>query len=125
MAQFDLDKPGSKLRTISDNKAFVCVIRSGFKNKTPQLFKIRQEEQDREAVYYCWDRIGPCFGTQCDLKILEDDGDSHNYVDHNWTVFEGDIYGNILCGGHSYNQTNKDYCFTIIHMTTFEILVDK
>ena len=65
--------------------------------------------------------IAPCYRDKY-ARIGKQVKDDVFFKEYLW---DEQLYGNILCGGHSYNQTNKDYCFTIIHMTTFEILVDK
>ena len=120
-----IDLEAERCNTMADDKAFVCVIRSCFKDKVPQLFKIKQDNDAIENAYTCWHDVGPRFGTEYDLQISDIANNEYNYVCHNKTVFDGDIHGNILCGGDSYYKENDEYYFTVINMTTFEILVEE
>ena len=102
---------------IEDDKAFLCLIRSGFKDKmvAPKIFKIKPDKAEDAYTQYMDDL--PCFGTSFDVQLS---CKCSNYCDHDDSIFDG-IEGNILCGGSLYQSSNDDYTFTILNMTTFEI----
>ena len=104
---------------LADDKAFLCVIKSCFKGKGPELFKIISSD----TAYYNVPSWGPAFGSE-DLHLL----DSYNKCDckHEWTEFEGDgLKGNVLCGGIKYDERNILYDFKIQEMNTFTIKIDE
>ena len=104
---------------VDDDKAFLCVIRSSFKDKQPTLFKVKQESKYISGIYKTYSWIGPCFGWSFDLQLLKWD-----YCCHSNTCFQGDIQGNILCGGEEFNPENASYKFNVVNMTTFEININ-
>ncbi len=108
--------------TIQDDKAFLCVIRSSFKNKSPELFKLNKKRDVlmNDDAYHCYNWIGPCFGYSFDLSLRCSFG---NYCNHepDYTWFQGDIKGNILCGGNKFDGSDAKQNFPVEDMTTFEI----
>ena len=115
-----LSKPFPKRSAtrVEDDKAFLCLIRSGFKEKIlePKIFKIKPERASDAYIQYKNDL--PCFGTSYDLQLS---CKFPSYCDHDDTIFDNGINGNILCGGDEYNASNSMKDFEIKNMTTFEI----
>ena len=103
---------------IEDDKAFLCLIRSGFKKEQlePQIFKIKAD--CAADAYSEYNNDLPCFGTSFDLQLSSP---LSNYCDHRYTKFDG-IAGNILCGGKEYDKSKRQN-FKIKHLTTFEISI--
>ena len=98
---------------IVDDKAFLCVIRSCFKNKEPELFKIARSD------YAYFNAVtGADFGSD-DLELILNNGRS--VCDHDYSDYGGGLHGNMLCGGEEYNERNRRYSFEIKQMNTFTI----
>ena len=118
------DKVQTATQYWDDPKAFLFVIRSSLKEKPdPQIF-IRKRYCYAYMNYYM---IGPQFG-QSDLCLfyggmgyLDD-----NFCDHTSSNFDdnGNLKGNVLCGGNAYNPENKKYIFNIKEMNTFNIAIN-
>ena len=101
----------------ADDKAFACVIRSCFKAEDlgPAIFKIKKDKIAQ--AYYGWDEVGIAFGSS-DITVL---WDINNSCNHSSTIFEGDLFGNRLCGGDKYDKTNTEYPFDIQQLNTYTI----
>ena len=93
---------------IHDGKAFLCVIRSCFHDKGPELFK----DETKVNTYFNADTWGPAFNS-ASLRLLTHSGSSCSYGDG--------INGNSLCGGTEYNEEKTRYSFKIKEMNTFTI----
>ena len=106
---------------VEDDKAFLCVIRSSFEDKSPELFKVKQDEDHIKRSYICFDDWGPCFG-RTELLFLS----AADFCEHpgEGTSFQGNLRGNTLCGGDTFIGEDQ-YCgFEVINMTTFEINIE-
>ena len=101
---------------IVDDKAFLCVIRSCFKDKEPQLFEVEQPEM----AYFNASEWGPAFGSE-DLTLLKTSNECN--CEHEFTDFKNGLSGNILCGGEKYDATDRNRIFEIKEMNTFTILI--
>ena len=97
---------------IDDDKVFVCVIRSCFKDKGPEMFQIRAGKY----AYYNAPQYGPAVGLK-DLRLLGTVGQ----CDHQVTFFSKNLCGNTLCGGNKFDSQNKERRFSIKEVNTFTI----
>ena len=116
-------EPESSGRYINDNRAFLCVIRSCFNNKGPELYQIKQSRY----AYYNKATYGPSIGVD-DLNLLSDgwnvsDGGCCHHRFNNFGDNKPD--GNIICGGLAFNANNVAYHFGIKQMNTFAIQIDE
>eukprot|EP01084_Bolivina_argentea_P199646 341587_1 len=100
----------------SDDKAFLCVIRSSYDNKGPEIFKIKEDKI--QYAYFDVPNWGPAFAAN-DLTLFKN---GTNNCNHSYSYFEN-ISGNILCGNafKRYYSKNKLYSFEINDMNTFSI----
>ena len=105
---------------IKDDKAFLCVIRSCFKDKNAEIFKVKSEKIPN--AYFHSKNWGPAFGID-DLTIMGDEKEIS--CCHNGTYFNGDLYGNVLCGGKELKDDDDKYEFDIKQMNTFTIQIDQ
>ena len=105
---------------VVDDKAFLCIIRPSFEDTLPALFKVKNN-YSRNA-YFNSRRWGPAFG-QSDLTIFGDvdDETNCNSCNHLRTYFQGDLCGNMLCGGRKCEARDKQYRFDIKEMNTFTV----
>ena len=114
------DEPDTGLigNYITDNKIFICVIRSCFKDKKPQIFRVKKDIRD---TYFNASDWLPSF-KDYSLHISTDNycysksslviGDSH---------FEPFVVGNLLAAGDEYCSDEKFYNFEIEDMNIFSI----
>ena len=100
-----------------DQKAFLCLIRSCFENKSPALYKIRKQNVIDAYYHGGW---GPTFGR--DLRIMSKRGESSACHEYTYYGNDGDLIGNTLCGGIQFNPKNEKYGFDIKEMNTFTII---
>ena len=111
---------------IADKNAFLCVIRSSLKDRSPELFKVKTSYQHYiDYAYTCDKERGPCFGLS-DLRLLNNDrGWSCNDNYGQECCFGGMLYGNTLAGGNNKAEATwgspDTYNFYVVNMTTFEI----
>ena len=104
---------------VKDNKAFVCVIRSCFKDQKPAIFRVK----DGKRGYYDSFQTGPSFGAS-DLTILAQHGENRVQTAG---CFDDKLCGNMLCGGKQLklkDNNTKFYSFKIQEMNTFTIHID-
>ena len=105
---------------INDEKAFLCVIRSCFDDKAPEIFRVK--EATCFSAYYNSKSWGPAFGSR-DLTLF---GDKQTCdVNHEATYFNGPLCGNVLCGGDIFQSENKFFTFYIEKMNTFTIEIEE
>ena len=101
---------------IDDDKAFLCVIRSCFKNKEPGMYRIYKNSSYN--AYYNTAKWGPAFGAS-DLTLLGDKG--VNDVYQMGEYFGDKLTGNMLCGGKILKEEEQYLTFEIKEMNTFTI----
>ena len=104
---------------IIDDKAFLCVIRSRFKDKEtdpgPDIFRVQRSA----FAYYNAESWGPAFGSS-DLTLMYF---GKNNCNHQRTFFDTKLRGNRLCGGDKYDEKNIEREYDIKDMNTFTIKV--
>merc|ERR1712228_985063 len=110
---------GSKLSSHADNAAFLCVIRSCFKDKGPKIYRMRDDPLSIKNAYNNHSGCGPTFGRGFDLSIM-DVYEKCNYCNHSAPTFKN-VSGNELCGGVEYDKEDKRHIFEINKMMTFSI----
>ena len=100
---------------IIDDKIFLCVIRSCFEDRGPEIFRVKPERIN--TAYFNTKSWFPHLG-QNELSIYGVDG---NVCHHGDTSFNGNLHGNILCGGPKYDAKAIWIYFSIEKMNTFSI----
>lgn len=111
-------------RYIPDDKAFLCIIRPSFEDTLPAIFRIKQNYEYN--AYWYSQNCGPVFGAN-ELTIFGDTpmgGTGNTWCCHRNTKFEGDLCGNMLCGGYRCEARDKKYGFWIKEMNTFTIIIE-
>lgn len=104
---------------ISDDKVFICLIRSCFKKKKPQIFKIKSDRVSSAFRNIAKDH--PVIG-KFDLWIALHHRNLTYNMHRKSTAFKPAIAGNILCGGKYYNGNEVRYVDAKIeHYNVFTI----
>ena len=110
---------GSRHGSHADNMAFLCVIRSCFKDKGSKIYRLKEDDVSMKNAYNNNGACGPTFGRGFDLSVL--DAFEHcSYVNHSFCTF-GNLKGNELCGGITYEKQDRRHTFEINKMMTFSI----
>ena len=110
--KLELEK-GKQHHWIDDDKVFLCVIRSCFKEKGPELFKTKSSSNS----YFNALGWGPAFGPASLALLTPDNSCSQGK----------EIHGNVLFGGIEYIHEKRDEytTFEIQQMNTFTINIDE
>lgn len=119
---FFLSQPFGEINnyTIQDTKTCICVIRSCFSNKHPEIFRIAQQHSVR-ALKICSNSSSPTLGN-LELNISDNNGGFTCTTPY--TNFEPPIIGNTLAGGKEFQQKNKWYTFITEQFNVFKININ-
>ena len=104
-----------------DDKSFLFLLRSKFKDHTPKICKIEPKSADK--AYLGAPNLGPIFG-EGEVAFLIDSKnltDSH-FVSHRTS--HQNVSGNELCGGVEYDPAPATHSFAMKIMQTFRIDVN-
>ena len=106
-------------RRISDDKSFLCVVRSCFKGESeesaPAIFKIKPNHA--ASAYYNSPLWGPAYGTHMRLNSQLKGKCGHRTI----AWYDGGLYGNRLCGGNQYSKKLHSFPFKVNDMNVFRI----